>query len=273
MGPPAHVRNGPKADAELNADWPPTPDALSNAALTGGLIMEEFRADRRRLIGAGMVAAAAGMAAACSSGAESKGSAAAGWNPTADDQDSWLDKPGTRHRMAFDSVSGDGGAEALGYANNFMHVNVADYGLKPEEIGVLIILRHMATPYGYNDAVWAKYGKAFAEKMKLKDDAAKRAATMNPMLVKAPGGEPLPKGMEWLGDYSITDLGSKGVQFAVCGLATKVIAGLLAGKTGDAAAIEAELRSNLVPNARIVPAGISAVNRAQEHGYSFSYVG
>jgi len=26
----------------------------------GGLIMEEFRADRRRLIGAGMVAAAAG---------------------------------------------------------------------------------------------------------------------------------------------------------------------------------------------------------------------
>jgi intracellular sulfur oxidation DsrE/DsrF family protein len=109
--------------------------------------------------------------------------------------------------------------------------------------------------------------------MKLKDDAAKRAATMNPMLVKAPGGEPLPKGMEWLGDYSITDLGSKGVQFAVCGLATKVIAGLLAGKTGDAAAIEAELRSNLVPNARIVPAGISAVNRAQEHGYSFAYVG
>jgi intracellular sulfur oxidation DsrE/DsrF family protein len=79
--------------------------------------------------------------------------------------------------------------------------------------------------------------------------------------------------MEWLDEYSITDLGSKGVQFAVCGLATKVNAGLLAGKTGDANAIEAELKSNLVPNARIVPAGISAVNRAQEHGYSFAYVG
>jgi intracellular sulfur oxidation DsrE/DsrF family protein len=79
--------------------------------------------------------------------------------------------------------------------------------------------------------------------------------------------------LEWATDDSISKLASKGVQFAVCGLATKVIAGLLAGKTGDAAAIEAELRSNLVPNARIVPAGISAVNRAQEHGYSFAYVG
>jgi intracellular sulfur oxidation DsrE/DsrF family protein len=273
MGPPAHVRNGPKADTELNADWPPTPDALSNAALTGGLIMEGFRADRRRLIGAGMVAAAAGMAAACSSGAESKGSAAAGWNATADDQDSWLDKPGTRHRMAFDSVSGDGGSEALGYADNFIHVNESDYGLKPGQLGVVVIFRHMSTPYGYNDAIWSKYGNKFIEAMKLKDNAAKRAATMNPRLSKDPADKPPPKGLEWATDDSISKLASKGVQFAVCGLATKVIAGLLAGKTGDAAAIEAELRSNLVPNARIVPAGISAVNRAQEHGYSFAYVG
>jgi len=30
--------------------------------------------------------------------------------------------------------------------------------------------------------------------------------------------------------------------------------------------------ANLVPNARIVPAGIVAVNRAQERGYSFASV-
>ena len=235
--------------------------------------MEEIRADRRRLIGAGMVAAAAGMAAACSSRAKSEAGAASGWSPTADSQDSWLDKPGTKHRMAFDSVSGEGGEEALGYANNFIHVNQSDYGLKPEDIGVVIIFRHMATPYGYTDAVWKKYGKAFAEKMKLRDELAKRAPTMNPMLARGPAKKPPAKGLEWLGESSITDLTSRGVQFAVCGLATKVIAGLLAGETGDAQAIEAELKSNLVPGARIVPAGISAVNRAQEHGYSFAYVG
>jgi intracellular sulfur oxidation DsrE/DsrF family protein len=33
-----------------------------------------------------------------------------------------------------------------------------------------------------------------------------------------------------------------------------------------------ELTERLVPNARMVPAGIVAVSRAQEHGYTFSCV-
>ena len=37
-------------------------------------------------------------------------------------------------------------------------------------------------------------------------------------------------------------------------------------------AIFKELTENLVPNGRMVPAGIVAVNRAQERGYSFVYV-
>lgn len=235
--------------------------------------MAEFRADRRQLIGAGVVAAAAGMAAACSSGAKSEGSATASWAPVADDKDSWLDKAGTHHRMVFDSLSGEGGAEALDYANNFIHVNQSDYGLTPEQLGVVIIMRHMATPYAYNEAVWAKYGKGFAEKMKLTGDAAKKAATTNPLLAAPPMLESPPPGMEWINKNSLGDLASQGVRFAACGLATKAIAGMVAGKTGDAAAIENEFKSNLVPGALIVPAGISALNRAQEHGYSVAYIG
>ena len=34
-------------------------------------------------------------------------------------------------------------------------------------------------------------------------------------------------------------------------------------------AILDEIGANLIPNSRFVPAGIVAVNRAQEHGYSF----
>ena len=36
----------------------------------------------------------------------------------------------------------------------------------------------------------------------------------------------------------------------------------------DSSAILAELSANLVPNARLAPAGILVVNRAQERGYS-----
>ncbi len=236
--------------------------------------MDDYQANRRRLISAGVLIAGAGMAAsACSAQTKSNESDSAAWKASPEQMDSWLDKAGTRHRMVFDSVSGDGGADALGFANNFMHVNESDYSLKPEQLGVVVVLRHMSTPYGYGDAVWAKYGKAFAGKMGLKDDMAKRAATMNPMLAKAPGGEPPPKGMEWAADGTLSDLAPKGVKFAVCGLATKAIAGMIAGKTGDAAAIESELKANLVPGAIIVPAGIVAVNRAQEHGYTFAYTG
>ena len=225
------------------------------------------------MIGAGAVALAAGFAAACSSGAKSETNGSQAYSPAPEDKDSWLDKQGTRHRMVFDSVSADGGPEALGFANNFIHINESDYGVKPDQLGVVVIFRHGSTPYGYNNAVWAKYGKQFATQMKLKDKMATRAATMNPVLAKAPGGEPLPKGLEWVADYTLSDLAPKGVRFAVCGLATKVIASMLAGKTGNADAIEEELKSNLVPGALMVPAGISAVNRAQEHGYAFSYVG
>jgi intracellular sulfur oxidation DsrE/DsrF family protein len=235
--------------------------------------MAEFRSDRRRLIGGGVILAGAGLAATFSSGAKGESTTAeSGWAPAPETIDSWLDKPGTRHRMAFDSIGGEGGAEALGYANNFLHVNEADYGLKPEQVGVVVIFRHMSTPYGYNNSIWAKYGKKFAEQMKLDPDSAMRAATMNPVLTADPADK-LPKGAEWAADGTLSALAPKGVRFAVCGLATTGIAAQLAGKGGDAKAIEAELKSNLVPGALIVPAGISTVNRAQEHGYTFAYIG
>jgi intracellular sulfur oxidation DsrE/DsrF family protein len=235
--------------------------------------MAEFRSDRRQLIGAGVLIAGAGLAAACSSGAKGSDTAAASWEPTPENLDSWLDKPGTRHRMVFDSLTGEGGAEALDFANNFIHVNESAYGLKPEQLGVVVILRHMSTPYGYNQAMWAKYGKGFAEKMGLKGEAAKKAATTNPLQAASAMLDAPPKGMEWVNQNSLPDLAGKGVRFAVCGLATKAIAGMIAGKTGNADAIETEFKANLVPGALIVPAGISALNRAQEHGYTFAYIG
>ncbi len=235
--------------------------------------MADFKSDRRRLIGAGVILAGAGVAAASAGAAKAVGPSASGCRPTSDPQDSWLDKPGTQHRMVFDSLSGEGGAEALDFANNFIHVNESAYGLRPEQLGVVVIFRHMATPYGYNQAVWAKYGKGFAEKMGLKDDLAKRAATTNPLLSAPPMVESPGPGMEWINHNSLPDLAADGVRFAVCGLATKAIAGMIAGKTGNANAVEAEFKANLVPGALIVPAGISTVNRAQEHGYTFAYIG
>jgi hypothetical protein len=57
-------------------------------------------------------------------------------------------------------------------------------------------------------------------------------------------------------------------------MATRFFAGLVAGSVGSTAdLIYKELVANALPNAHFVPAGIVALSRAQEHGYSFSYVG
>ena len=59
------------------------------------------------------------------------------------------------------------------------------------------------------------------------------------------------------------------MQLAVCQVATRGIAGAIAEAVGgNTDAIYNELTTNLVSNARMVPAGIVTANRAQERGYS-----
>lgn len=228
--------------------------------------MDEFRADRRRLIGGGVLVAGAGLAALGSSRAQS--AEAARWEPTPEALDSWLDRPGVRHRLVIDTSTGKGGQDGVGYAMHYLYANFTGYGLKPDQLGIVLVFRHGSTAYGYNNAIWARYGRTFAKGMKLTGDLARRAQTMNPLLFKRPDATP-PKGMEWMAEAALTGLAQQGVRFAVCGAATEGISGDLAGTGGDAKAIEAELKANLVPGGLIVPAGVVAVNRAQEHGYTF----
>ena len=71
------------------------------------------------------------------------------------------------------------------------------------------------------------------------------------------------------------DLAKRGVIVTVCGLATGRIARTVATDAGMSAAdVEADLRANLVtPTARVVAAGVTVVNRAQEKGFTYTYVG
>ena len=221
--------------------------------------------DRRAILGAGALVAGAGVlaTAACAP----KDTSAKGWTPAMEELDAWLDMPDTSHRMVFDTTSYDAASAALNYVTNFYLANDSGYGLKPEAIGTVLILRARSTPFGYADSIWAKYGSKFADFMKLDGDIAQRAKTANPLYT---GGEPSEAG----GDpVTLASLHEKGTRFAICGMATRGISEMLA-EDADASAddIEAEFKANLIPGGLIVPAGIVAVNRAQEHGFAFAYV-
>ncbi len=64
------------------------------------------------------------------------------------------------------------------------------------------------------------------------------------------------------------DLARRGVQFMICGTASRGLAGRIAGPNGDADAVMKEMAANLIPNARIVPAGVVGVLHAQERGFA-----
>ena len=149
--------------------------------------------------------------------------------------------------MMFDSTTPDAFGAALMYASNFYIANKDGYGLLDGDIAVVIIARHQATPYAFNDAIWKKYGATISRLGNFKDPK-----TSNSYM------------------QSVDSLLKRGVHFAVCQMATRELAGSMATDNGgDEEAIFKEISENLVANAHLVAAGIVAVNRAQERGYAF----
>jgi len=221
--------------------------------------------DRRGMFGVGALLAGAGVASSAPGWAQGLPSSAAPREPL----DNWMDKPAW-HRLLLDTITAEAAGAATDYAMNFIHASETGYGLKPQDLGVIIVLRHMSTPYAYGDATWRKHGKAFAKMLKLSGEEAIQAVSGNPLLAK-PEGPPM-KGFEWAFGPPLTLLAQKGAMFAVCALATHGIAQQLAKGGGDAASIENALKADLIPNAHMVPAGIVAVGHAQERGYPFAYI-
>jgi hypothetical protein len=176
-----------------------------------------------------------------------------------------MDKLGAKHRMVFDTTSPEGLGRALFFSTNFINVNKDAYGVENSDVGVIIVVRHDSTSLAYNDAMWAKYGKVFVQRTKLNDPKTKEAPTVN--LFNATGlGPGLPNN-----GTTIDSLTKRGAHIGVCRLATRNLAGLAATATGgNVDMVNEELIANIVTNAHMVPAGIVAVNRAQERGYSFA---
>jgi intracellular sulfur oxidation DsrE/DsrF family protein len=182
------------------------------------------------------------------------------FNPATHTQDEWMDKIPGKHRMVLDTTTPATFGLALAYAGNFLMAS-KEYGLKDSDNAVIIIARHFSTPYAFNEAMWAKYGKGMPPMVLLEDPKTKQPAVTNLYLTQV---ENLPN----LGT-TIPEVLGKGVHFAVCNLATTFFSGLVAQATGQKQAdVYKEMTSNLIGNAHLAPAGIVAVNRAQEHGFT-----
>jgi hypothetical protein len=188
--------------------------------------------------------------------------------PSRHAQDDWFDQLPGRHRLLLDTTTADGFGSALLYANNFLNASQTAYGLKDSDSAVVIVMRHFATVFAYNDAIWTKYGATISQRINFDDPQTQQPATIN-VYNSASHGAALPS----LGNTLETVL-KRGVHLAVCQVATRLFSGGLAQASGGTAeAVYNEVAGNLVANSHMVPAGIVAINRAQERGFTFASVG
>jgi hypothetical protein len=223
----------------------------------------------RRSLMAGMGIALAGslLANATTAQAQTGKRREARFEPARHKLDAWFDELPGHHRVFIDSASADGGAYTLGYAFNLRNASTAAYAGEPADLAIVICFRHFSTPFGYGDALWAKYGQYFNEVMKYPDPVTGAAPKIN--LMNSPAHKDLGNRGETI-DAQI----AKGTQFAICNSATQGLAGMIAGRTGGKAnEVHQELVAGAIKNSRFVPAGVLGLTRAQEYGYSVLIAG
>lgn len=228
--------------------------------------MTEDTLGRRSLIAAmGVAAAAIALRPAAAQAQTPTGP----FKPARHAEDAWFDALPGKHRTIIDSFSANGAGEALLFANNLFVANGAGYGLTDADVAVVVTLRHRSTVFAFNSAMWTKYAKGMGQGFGMNDPKTNQPPTIN--LFNTPGyGIELPNF-----GLTIDTVAKRGVQFAICQMATRRIAGQIAatvaGSTTDA--IYNELVANTVPNGHMVAAGVIAVTRAQEYGYTVLIAG
>src|SRR4029077_195937 len=135
------------------------------------------------------------------------------------------------------------------FTHTFYAANQDAYGIDPRDLGVIMIFRAGSTAFGFNDKIWTKYSAPLARRYKVLDPTTKSAPVVN-IYNAADKVASLPTN-----GLTLDALGRMGGHFAVCAVASQKLAAALAEDTGGSReSVYAEFQSNLVPNARIVPA-------------------
>jgi intracellular sulfur oxidation DsrE/DsrF family protein len=178
------------------------------------------------------------------------------WQPARHAEDDWLDGNTAKHRVILDTWNPEHFPDALQFAGNIVETNKTDYDIPATELAVVICVRHRTTPFAFNDAMWAKYGKAFSTQMAWTDPNAKDAPAANPYTRR------------------LVALAAQGVTLAICNRTTRAYSANAARQAGaDADAVRKEMTANAVIGGHFVPAGVIAVTRAQERGYANISIG
>jgi hypothetical protein len=184
------------------------------------------------------------------------------------DAEEWFNKIKGKHRIVFDATRPH---EIMPFAwpKVFLITNSAT-GTPGKDCSVVVVLRHDAVGYALQNELWEKY--KLGELFKADDPLTKAPATRNPFWQPKEGDYKVPG----LGNVAIgiNELQNDGVMFCACNMAITVYSAVVADmmKT-DADTVKKEWLAGVLPGIQVVPSGVWAVGRAQEHGCTYCFAG
>jgi len=184
------------------------------------------------------------------------------------DPDEWFKQIKGKHRIVFD-VPQSNEIFPFAWPRIFLATNAAT-GTPEKDCSAVVVFRHLAIPYAMESRLWAKYN--FGEVFKAMDPKTGKPSIRNPFWKPANGDFKVPGlGVVPIG---INELQESGVLFCACDMALTVYSGVVAEKMNlDPAEVKKDWVSGILPGVQVMPAGIWAINRAQEKGCSYVFAG
>lgn len=175
----------------------------------------------------------------------------------------WLDGIKGQHKQVYDmSAQNDG----MGLVWSWVYPMTAApaYGVSEKDVGVVLVLRHLAIPFALQDSQWEKY--PLGEFFGVTDPTTGKPATRNIYSNLKPG--------EFFPEAALEKLVARGVKVAACSMAMVVYSTFVAKKTGgNAEQIRKDWAANVVPGVDVVPSGVLALNGAQARGCTYVAAG
>ena len=173
----------------------------------------------------------------------------------------WVNQLRGEHKQVFDVGSVAEGQ--LRVVKNWLNAHNEVFKLRDNQVVAVVGLASKGYPANADDAMWEKY--PIGERWQVRDPATNTWAKRNIFTTAAPGTPAYAN--------SVPSFVSRGVIFWQCNNALRGISAELANATGgNAEAVYQELRANLLPHVRLVPAHTMLVGLCQEAGCTYEAI-
>lgn len=183
---------------------------------------------------------------------------------TTNDSDEWFKKVKGTHRIVYDGSTPHGGFPVIWTWAFYLTNNGTN--TPDEDMTAVCVIRHKAIAYAFKDSLWEKY--KLGEMFGITDNAKEKPSLRNTVYEPQEKDFPLP------GIDGLKRMQERGAMFCVCDLATKVYSGMAAAAMGlDANEVYKEWVEAILPDIQLVPSGVWALGRAQEHGCGYIFAG